>query len=155
MIRFALAFALLACCVEQAAAQRVTIPFPEQTKPAPPLPPPEAVSRGVAPGARTPAGRTKFAEQLAASFNSAGFSVRVSAQESGADARGFPKLLIAGLFDDAFLYRMKTTGRFLDPAMKTGFRSVEINAQISRARIVYDLAGGSVPRCDTQGRICD
>jgi hypothetical protein len=157
LFRFLIAAAL---CIgaETASAQRYTIPFPDQVRPAAPLPPQDAVSKGMRPEPNTAAGRVRFAEQLTASFRSAGFSMRVSSQEASPgseNARGLPRLLITGLFDDAFVYRIKTTGNFLDPALKTGFRSVEIASQIDRRRAVFDLSGGRVPSCDTTGRICN
>jgi hypothetical protein len=48
---------------------------------------------------------------------------------------------------------MMSTWPFLEPAMKSGFRSVDILSMLGQRHYVYDLSAGT-PRCDTAGRIC-
>ena len=144
----------LACCFAGAAlAQRAVIPFPDPPKA---KPEPEVAPRALQPAAKTPAGRTKFATQLAASFRTAGYSLEVAAQEAGSEeARHYPKLTIAGVFDEPFVFKMISAWRFREPALQSGFRSVDIVSRLGQRHYVYDMSSGIVPKCDTQQRICD
>lgn len=134
--------------------QNLTVPFPSQQKPAPP-PAQPSLSTGAQAQPKTAAGRVKFAERLAASFTAHGFSMRVSSQESGGDARLAPRLVIQGAFDDPFIHRMISTGNFLGPAAQTGFRSAELVSITSRRSTAFDLSSGRPPKCDVTGRICN
>jgi len=120
-------------------------------KPAPPIAP-----RAIAPAQKTAAGRATFATRLSASFLADGYSLRVLSQESvaaGEDPRRFPKLSIAGAFDEPFVFKMMTTWPFLEPAMKSGFRSIDILSMLGQRHYIYDLSAG-LPRCDISGRVC-
>jgi hypothetical protein len=136
--------------------ERQTAPLqtPSELKAKPqPRPAPVAPIR---PSARTAAGRAAFAAHLAASFKAGGYALRVVAEDHGAgEARQFPKLSIAGAFDESFVYRLISTWRFLDPAMKSGFRSVDIVSLLDHRHYFYDLSSGHRPHCDTSGQVCD
>jgi hypothetical protein len=110
----------------------------------------------ITPSPRTASGRAAFATHLAASFKAGGYALRVIAEEHGTgDARQFPKLSIAGAFDEPFVYRLISTWRFLDPAMKSGFRSADIISLLDRRHYFYDLSSSKRPRCDASGQVCD
>jgi hypothetical protein len=117
-------------------------------------PAPHAAPHPLRPAPKTPSGRAAFARQFAASLLASGYSVRVSAQETGAgETKLFPKLTIAGAFDDPFVYKMLSGWRFLEPAMKSGFRSVELLSTLSQRHYLYDMSR-TLPNCDTAGRVC-
>jgi len=120
-------------------------------KPAPPIAP-----KTVSPSPKTASGRSAFAMRLSASLLGGGYSLRVLSQEAatgGDDPKRFPKLLIAGALDESFVFKVITTWPFLEPAMKSGFRSVDILSMLDQRHYIYDLTAGP-PRCDTAGRVC-
>jgi hypothetical protein len=120
-------------------------------KPAPPIAP-----KAMSASPKTASGRSAFAMRLSASLLGGGYSLRVLSQETatgGEDAQRFPKLLIAGAFDEAFVFKMITTWMFLEPAMKSGFRSIDILSILGQRHFIYDLSAGA-PSCDVSGRVC-
>jgi hypothetical protein len=156
LLALAMAFAATAAPLHAQMMERQTAPLqtPSELK-AKPQPRPAPVAP-IAPSARTASGRAAFAAHLAASFKAGGYALRVVAEEHGAsDARQFPKLSIAGAFDEPFVYRMISTWRFLDPAMTSGFRSVDIVSLLDHRHYFYNLLSGQRPRCDTSGQVCD
>jgi hypothetical protein len=121
-----------------------------------PKPAPAIVPKAVLPAPKTAPGRAAFATRLSASFLAGGYSLRVLSQETatgGEQPQRFPKLLIAGAFDEAFVFKMVSTWRFLEPAMKSGFRSADILSMLGQRHYIYDLSAGP-PRCDIAGRVC-
>lgn len=137
--------------------ERQTAPLqsPSELK-AKPRPNEPAAPATIAPAARTAAGRSAFAARVAAAFKSGGYALRVVAEERGSgDARQFPKLAIAGAFDEPFVFKLISTWPFLAPAMKSGFRSVDIVSLLDRRHYLYDFSSGALPRCDTGNRVCN
>ncbi|MDI3469739.1 MAG: hypothetical protein OJF62_001802 [Pseudolabrys sp.] len=151
----AAALAVIAAPSHAQMMERQTAPLqtPSELKTKPqPRPVPVAP---IAPSLRTASGRAAFAAHLAASFKTGGYALRVVAEEHGAgDARQFPKLSIAGAFDEPFVYRLISTWRFLEPALKSGFRSVDIVSLLDHRHYFYDLSSGRLPRCDASGQVC-
>ena len=133
--------------------QRLDVPLaqPPKAKPEPAVAP-----QSVSAQPKTAAGRVKFATQLAAAFRAGGYSLEISSQETGADEpKRFPKLTIAGVFDEPFVFKMISAWKFREPALKSGFRSIDIVSRLGQRRYVYDMSTGTVPKCDTQERVCN
>jgi hypothetical protein len=153
--------AALACAIAGSAAQgqivRQTAPFQETPEFKPRSEPSLAPVR-IAPSPKTAAGRVAFASKLSAAFlANGGYSLKVAALETpsgGDEAKRFPKLLIAGAFDEGFVFRMITAWPFIAPAQQSGFRSVDITSLLDHRHYVYDLSAKAPPRCDLTGRVC-
>jgi hypothetical protein len=138
------------------AVQNLKVPFStdagRENPKAPPAP--RAAPRPLRAEPKTPSGRAAFARQFAASLLASGYAVRVSSQETGAgDARSFPTLTIAGALSDPFVFKMLSTWRFLEPAMKSGFHSVDMLSTLDQRHYIFDLSR-TLPNCDTAGRVC-
>jgi hypothetical protein len=112
----------------------------------------------IAAAPKTAAGRIAFASRLSAAFlGNGGYSLKVAALETPSrndETKRFPKLLIAGSFDEGFVFRMITAWPFIAPAQQSGFRSIDITSLLDHRHYIYDLSGKTPPHCDLTGRVC-
>ena len=156
-IHLAIVALALAATAAQGQIVRQTAPFQEKPDFKPRSEPSVAPVR-IAPSPKTTAGRAAFASKLSAAFlGNGGYSLKVEALETpprGEDTKRFPKLLIAGAFDEGFVFRMITAWPFIAPAQQSGFRSVDIASLLDHRHYIYDLSARTPPHCDLTGRVC-